>query len=112
MLGVPAVERRKHQVGASERIVGGVIVARCRHTEDREDLVASDHHANIARSATRPARGDRPRSPIRREKIFNEGHVLWSKQDCVGMVRLKFLDQLATPLPATSQQAHPAVGFE
>jgi hypothetical protein len=38
--------------------------------------------------------------------------VLWSKQDCVGMVRLKFLDLLATPLPATSQQAHPTVGFE
>jgi hypothetical protein len=38
--------------------------------------------------------------------------VLWSKQERVGMVRLKFLDQLATPLPATSQQAHPAIGFE
>jgi hypothetical protein len=37
--------------------------------------------------------------------------VLWSKQDCVGMVRLKFLDQLATPLPATSQQAHPPSGL-
>ena len=70
---------------SSERSGGGVIVAPGRHTEDREDLVASDHHANIVRSALDLLAVIALDQQF--AKISTRGHVLWSKQDCAYMVR-------------------------